>query len=139
MNEQFNLEFICNRERMTATCEKFKGPKYIQFRVLVTHADNTEERFDFFEVNQPGQKFAWFNYTPQRNKMSSAIAKQLIERNKPQKADNAARFRTFLVYTILFVRALGRVPGQIRASYLNLKLGYDQVLAEVAKAERSGY
>lgn len=136
MDEQFNLEFTCFRERITATCEKFRGPKYIQYRVHILHRDNTDESFEFFEVNQPGQKFAWFTYSERRNRISAVIARALTEKSKPVKPRKAEKFRTFLVYTILFIRALSRIPGQVREYALNLKHGYEQVLAEVAKAEK---
>jgi len=134
MSEKFEFEFFCNHEKLNAVCEKRKGEKYIRFNVRVTHSDRSEEEYDFFEVNKPGQKIAWFNFSPRRQQMSAVIARALAESTKPQKPERASRLRPILVKLVIFLRTVAQVPSQLKQYWQNIKQGYHEILAEADKA-----
>lgn len=134
MSEKFDFEFVYNHEKMNATCEKRKGKKYVQFNVQVKRADESEELYDFFEMNKPGQKIAWFNYKQERNQMSAIIAKALVESTKPKKPERPSRLRPLLVKTVIFVRSVAQVPSQAKAYWQRLKQDFQEILAEASKA-----
>lgn len=134
MSEKFDFEFVYNHEKMNATCEKRKGGRYLQFNVQVKKSDESEETYDFFEVNRPGQKIAWFNYRQERNQMSAIIAKALIESTKPKKPERPSRLRPALVKTVIFMRTVAQIPSQIKAYWQQLKQDFHEILAEASKA-----
>jgi hypothetical protein len=133
MSEKFDFEFVYNHEKMNATCEKRKGGRYLQFNVQVKKSDESEETYDFFEVNRPGQKIAWFNYRQERNQMSAIIAKALIESTRP-KQERPSRLRPVLVKTVIFLRSVAQIPSQIKNYWQRLKQDCQEILAEANKA-----
>ena len=74
---KFDLSFTFNGNKRTATCQKMKVHKYPQIRVAVNCGKDKTDIYIFYEINEPNQKYFWFQLFGVKEEIARIIAKKL--------------------------------------------------------------
>jgi hypothetical protein len=74
---RFNLRFTYKGSKLTATCQKMKVYKHPHLRVAVNKEKGKTDIYIFHEINEPKQKYFWFQLSGIKEEIATIIAKKL--------------------------------------------------------------
>ncbi len=76
---KFDLSFTFKGNKLTATCHKMKVYKHPHIRVAVNREKGKTDIYIFHEINEPNQKYFWFQLSGIKEEIATIIAKKLEE------------------------------------------------------------
>ena len=74
---RFNLSFTYQGSKLTATFHKMKVYKHPHLRVAVNREKGKTDIYIFHEINEPKQKYFWFQLNGIKEEIATIIAKKL--------------------------------------------------------------
>ena len=74
---KFDLSFTFKGNELTATCHKMKIHKHPHVRVVVNSEKGKTDIYIFHEINDPKQKYFWFQLNCKMEEIAALIAKKL--------------------------------------------------------------
>lgn len=77
---KFDLSFNFKGNKLTAKCQKMKVHNYPQIRVAVNRDKNKTDVYIFYEINEPNQKYFWFQLYGVKEEIAKIIAKKLEDK-----------------------------------------------------------
>ena len=72
---KFDLCFTFNGTKLTATCHKMKVYKHPHVRVAVNREKGKADIYIFHEINEPKQRYFWFQLSGIKEEIATIIAK----------------------------------------------------------------
>ena len=76
---RFNLSFTYKGSKLTANCQQMKVHNYPQIRVAVNRDKSKTDIYIFYEINEPGQKYYWYELENFKQDIAKVIASKLEE------------------------------------------------------------
>jgi len=71
----FDLSFTFKGNKLTANCHKMKVYKHPHIRVAVNSEKGKTDIYIFHEINEPKQKYFWFQLSGIKEEIATIIAK----------------------------------------------------------------
>ena len=75
----FDFNFTFKGTKLNATCHKMKVHKHPQIRVAIQQKEGRADIYLFYEINEPGQKYFWFELNDIKQEIAKVIAKNWRE------------------------------------------------------------
>lgn len=77
---KFDLSFTFKGTKLTANCQKMKVHKCPQIRVAVNRDKSKTDIYIFYEINEPNQKYFWFQLDGIKEEIARIIANKLEDK-----------------------------------------------------------